>query len=300
MGDLILLAKAAVPGRNVANRSVSPHGHAARETARSDDSLIAPEGRIRAGDGDSVRESRPSARIREGGRRTPARTGRRAAAPSTGDRSANGAAPVPHPQNASAAVLLHAAVVVHNHRAARPVFFFDLACPFSYIAAERVERLLGDIEWVPTPSEVVQDGGDPLDEDIMRVKAVALAGAARLPLIWPEHFPAAVPRALRAAAYAAEMGAGARFALAASRLAFCGGFDLEEPSVLADVAAAAGVSRTACLAAAAEGWRDDDLILSAQMVRSLGASRLPVVSVGERWFDGLHALSEAASWLRQD
>src|SRR5689334_21165470 len=32
---------------------------------------------------------------------------------------------------------------------AHPVFFFDLACPFSYLAAERVERLLGEVSWVP-------------------------------------------------------------------------------------------------------------------------------------------------------
>ena len=31
----------------------------------------------------------------------------------------------------------------------RAAFFYDLACPFSYLAAERVERLLGEVEWVP-------------------------------------------------------------------------------------------------------------------------------------------------------
>ena len=34
-------------------------------------------------------------------------------------------------------------------RASRSAFFFDLACPFSYLTAERVERALGDIDWVP-------------------------------------------------------------------------------------------------------------------------------------------------------
>ncbi len=31
----------------------------------------------------------------------------------------------------------------------RATFFFDLACPLSYLAAERIERTLGDVEWVP-------------------------------------------------------------------------------------------------------------------------------------------------------
>ncbi len=223
-----------------------------------------------------MRESRPSTRLRGGGRRTTSHRG-------------NGASPV----------LLRAderrrAGLRNADQTAHPAFFFDLACPFSYIAAESVERLLGDIEWVPAYSTEVHP-----DVDAARRQAAALARAARVPLVWPDGFPAPVPRAMRAAAYAAEVGAGARFALAASRLAFCGGFDLEKPSVLADVAAAAGVCATECVAAADEAWRDEDLRATAQTVRSLGAGRLPVLSAGERWFDGLHALSEAAAWLKR-
>ena len=33
--------------------------------------------------------------------------------------------------------------------ASRSAFFFDLGCPFSYLTAERVERALGDVDWVP-------------------------------------------------------------------------------------------------------------------------------------------------------
>src|ERR1700759_5162278 len=29
-----------------------------------------------------------------------------------------------------------------------PVFYFDVTCPMSYLAAERVERSLGQIDWV--------------------------------------------------------------------------------------------------------------------------------------------------------
>ncbi len=42
-------------------------------------------------------------------------------------------------------------------------------------------------------------------------------------------------------AYASTIGCGAQFALAAMRLAFCGGFDLEDPEILAEAAAAAGI-----------------------------------------------------------
>lgn len=181
---------------------------------------------------------------------------------------------------------------VTESMADRPAFYFDLACPFSYLAAERVERVLGDVEWVPVP-------GARGDAESVMARADILARASRLPLVWPEQFPASVPRALRAAAYAAEIGAGARFALAAFRLAFCGGFDLEKPSVLTDVASAAGTSARDCLAAAAEEWRDDDLRASASSLSAQGVSELPVIGVDGRWFDGLRGLTEAAAWLRR-
>jgi 2-hydroxychromene-2-carboxylate isomerase len=101
--------------------------------------------------------------------------------------------------------------------ASAPVaFFFDLACPFSYLAAERVERLLGSIEWIPSA---------PLTQPSWRAREAAEreARAMRVPLVWPDNWPSAFPRALRAAAYAADLGRPGAFALAASRLANCGG-----------------------------------------------------------------------------
>ena len=92
-------------------------------------------------------------------------------------------------------------------------FFFDLACPFSYLTAERVERTLGDVDWVPC--SLPRERGEPTPDVIARAERQALA--LSLPLVWPEVFPSGVPAALRAAAYASEMGAGPRFALAASR-----------------------------------------------------------------------------------
>jgi 2-hydroxychromene-2-carboxylate isomerase len=178
----------------------------------------------------------------------------------------------------------------------RPMFFFDLACPFSYIAADRVERLFGDVEWVPVPGHELRE--EELGPDELMAQAAEVARAARLPLVSPEHFPAAVPSAMRAAAYAAETGAGARFALAASRLAFGGGFDLERRSVLEEVAAAARVPRDEIRAAASEDWRDNELRAMASLLRTEGMTHTPVVSIGGRWFQGAQALSQAVSWRR--
>ena len=56
-------------------------------------------------------------------------------------------------------------------RGLRPAFFFDLTCPFSYLAAERVERALGDVEWIPTDGLVLREGRPYPDVDALRKRA---------------------------------------------------------------------------------------------------------------------------------
>jgi len=184
-----------------------------------------------------------------------------------------------------------------NGRPTHAEFYFDLGCPFSYLAAERIERMLGHVEWVPSvplAPEREERGGLAA----FRAHAETCAVALRLPLVWPDRLAEPPCGALRAAAYAAEQGAGARFALAASRLAFCGGFDLEDPEILAEAAAAAGVPLQGCLAAAHDQGRDEALRATARRLRANGIRRLPAIRIGRRWFEGEHALAEAGALLR--
>jgi 2-hydroxychromene-2-carboxylate isomerase len=180
----------------------------------------------------------------------------------------------------------------------KPAFCFDLSCPFSYLAAEQVERMLGDVEWVPTAPTLLRHTGEWSRPAAIRAHAETCAVALRLPLVWPEHFPAETPAALRAASYAAEIGAGARFALAASRLAFCGGFDLEDPEILAEAAAAAGIGLAECLEAAGDLSRDGVLHATGRGLMSQGVHSLPAIRVGRQWFDGETALAAASSLMR--
>ena len=142
----------------------------------------------------------------------------------------------------------------------RAQFFFDLACPFTYLAAERVERAFSHVTWTPTSSETLQRRC--LGSTIPRVRSACAqaaerrAAALRLPLVWPDGFPRPVTAAMRAAAYAAEQGRGRDFVLAAGRLAFCGGFDLDDPEILAEAAAAAGIPLEDCFHAAGDQRRD--------------------------------------------
>ncbi len=180
-------------------------------------------------------------------------------------------------------------------RATQATFFFDVACPLSYLTAERVERTLGDAEWVPVSSRAVrQDLSEP-DVAALRQQAQARAVALRLPLVWPDRFPADAPCALRAAARATELGAGPRFALAASRLAFCGGFDLEDPETLAEAAAAAGVPLDECLNAAGDVSRDQSMLATAARLRAQGIDLVPAIEIGGRMLEGESGLMAACA-----
>lgn len=176
----------------------------------------------------------------------------------------------------------------------RPSFFFEVACPFSYLAAERVERLLGEVEWVPTAPLA----GHGFNDSAARARAECRAAELRLPLVWPDHFPDSAPGALRAAAHAAAEGCAARFALAAARLAFCGGFDLQDPEILAEAAAAAGMPLQQCLEAVGDEELDLGLQATARGLAGRGVTQLPAVRIGRRWFSGERGLYEAAVMRR--
>jgi 2-hydroxychromene-2-carboxylate isomerase len=176
-------------------------------------------------------------------------------------------------------------------------FLFDLASPLTYLAAERVERLLGTAHWQPVAAEAVLRG-NPWVDAAARAEAERRAATLHLPLVWPDRFPDPGRAALRAAAYAAEHDRGAAFTLAACRLAYCGGFDLEDPEVLAEAAAAAGLGLEECLRAAGDISRDGPLEAAGRGLLAAGADRLPAVRVGRTLICGEDRLGEASAWLR--
>jgi 2-hydroxychromene-2-carboxylate isomerase len=93
-------------------------------------------------------------------------------------------------------------------------------------------------------------------------------------------------------------GVGPAFALAACRLAFCGGFDLDDPVNLAEAAAAGGIEFVECLRAAQDAANDAPLETSASGLLALGVTQLPALRIGPRWFAGEASLAEAAAWAR--
>ena len=173
-------------------------------------------------------------------------------------------------------------------RAARATFYFDLSSPYTYLAAERADRLFPALTWKPVFEEVLQQGAP--DREAAEERADALG----LPLVWPADLgPDTVRPAMRVAAYAAEHGAAAPFVLAATRLAYCGGFELDHPEVLAEAAAAASLGLEECLHAAGDAGRDGAMEEGARRLLAHGADRLPALRVGRVLFAGEDRLSEA-------
>ena len=139
----------------------------------------------------------------------------------------------------------------------RATFYFDLSCPFTYLAAERIERAFDEVVWLPASDGALRRSclaGDDVAAASVRRAAEERAAELRMPLVWPERYPTEVAAAMRVAALAQGSGRGAAFVLAATRLAFCGGFDLDDPEILAEAAAAAGVAGAGAGAGARRGW----------------------------------------------
>jgi 2-hydroxychromene-2-carboxylate isomerase len=114
--------------------------------------------------------------------------------------------------------------------AGRAKFFFDLASPVAYLAAERVNHVLGEVpEWVPV--RVGEVGPFRCHEEMLAYREDVERAAAQQglqPLRWPAPFPADSEWAMLVATYAKQIGRAVAFSLAAFRQAFAGGRDLGE------------------------------------------------------------------------
>ena len=113
-------------------------------------------------------------------------------------------------------------------------FYFDLASPVAYLAAERVlQELRGPFEWQPVQAcelpgaETFAAFRCAREADVLRTEIERQARTLGLqPLRWPEPFPFDSELAMRAATYAKGIGRVVPFAQAAFRQAFAGGHSL--------------------------------------------------------------------------
>ena len=185
----------------------------------------------------------------------------------------------------------------------RAQLFFDLACPFTYLAAERVERAFSHVTWTATSSETLQRrclgrrprgrGARPRRRRAARRRAAAAAGVARaLPARGAGRHARrglrgrAGPRARRSC----SPPAGSRSAAASTSTTRRSSPRRRPPP--ASRSRTASTPRATSGATARRGGR-------AASCSAAGADRLPVLRVGRSLFWGEQRVGAAAASVRQ-
>jgi 2-hydroxychromene-2-carboxylate isomerase len=166
-----------------------------------------------------------------------------------------------------------------NSGAGRAKFLFDLDSPLAYLAAERVNHVLGEVpEWVPVQ---VGDVGpfrcaeeiEAYREDVERLAQKQGVQALR----WPDPFPADTEWAMLVATYAKQIGRAVAFSLAAFRQAFAGGRDLGDRDNVLIAAAACEMHPLAVMKGADLRGTRKRLEAATAEARAAGVRDLPAV-----------------------
>jgi 2-hydroxychromene-2-carboxylate isomerase len=161
---------------------------------------------------------------------------------------------------------------------AQPLFFYDLASPEAYLAAETVHHELGVVpEWVP-----VHFGGPAFrcaeEEDIFKAEFERRARKLELqPVRWPDPFPFDSEWAMLAATYAKQIGRAVAFSQAAFRQAYAGGRDLGERDNVLVAAAACEMHPAAVIKGAELRGTRERLEEATRRARELGVHETPAV-----------------------
>jgi 2-hydroxychromene-2-carboxylate isomerase len=164
-------------------------------------------------------------------------------------------------------------------RAKQPIFFFDLASPLAYLAAERVNHVLDEVpEWVPVQLDEVGPFRCAAEIDAYREDVERAARRQGVqPLRWPDPFPADSEFAMLAATYAKQIGRAVAFSLAAFRQAFAGGRDLSERDNVLLAAAACEMHPLAVIKGAELRGTRERLAEATAQARSAGVRETPAV-----------------------
>jgi 2-hydroxychromene-2-carboxylate isomerase len=182
-------------------------------------------------------------------------------------------------------------------------FYFDLASPLAYLAAERVLHVLpGPAEWQPVLAAELP-GSERFDafrcereRNVFRAETARRAGELGLqPLRWPEPFPLDSALAMRAATYAKSIGRTVPFAQAAFRQAFAGGRDLQQLDNVLIAAAACEMHPAAVTQGTALRSVAHELSAATQRAIQINIKDVPAIVVDGEVFAGERAVEQAAT-----
>jgi 2-hydroxychromene-2-carboxylate isomerase len=187
----------------------------------------------------------------------------------------------------------------------RAAFYFDLASPYAYLAAERISGLFTEAgleqpDWRPilVGGLMKQFGRTPWglgpDREREMAEVERRAAAYGLPAIaWPEPMPANSLTAMRAATFAKQTGRTVSFSLAAFRQAFAAGRDLGDPDNVAIAGAACELHPRALLKAVSTAGVKEELRRATEEAGAIGVRGVPTVLADGQAFWGDDRLEEA-------
>jgi 2-hydroxychromene-2-carboxylate isomerase len=187
-------------------------------------------------------------------------------------------------------------------------FYFDLASPLAYLAAERVLGVLdGPAEWQPVLARELPGAESFTAFRCEQESAVFRSELARRtqelglqPLRWPDPFPFDSSLAMRVATYAKSIGRVVPFAQAAFRQAFAGGRSLADPDFVLIAAAACEMHPAAVLRGAELRSVAEQLDACTAAAAAGGVTDVPAVLVAGRVFHGERALEEARAHMHAE
>jgi 2-hydroxychromene-2-carboxylate isomerase len=188
----------------------------------------------------------------------------------------------------------------------RPTLYYDLGSPYAYLAAERAQSVLGvapRLEPILVGGIFVERGHGSWAHTPERDARIAeIAGRAERyglpPLRWPPGWPNNTLKAMRAAIWAQEAGAGHEFAKAGFRRAFAEGADLSEVEEVIEVGAAIGLDRDELAEAIERQETKEALREATARAWELGVVGVPSLQIGDEVFFGDDRLEAAAVRLR--
>ena len=192
-----------------------------------------------------------------------------------------------------------------------PIFYYDLASPECYLAAERVSFTL---PVAPVWEPVIGSWGEGGQRNA-RGRTAAVFGLRLGPqpdrgatertarerglqaLRWPRRWPPDSQLAMRAAAYAKSIGRATAFSLAAFRQAYAAGRDLEDLNTIVIAAAACEMHPAAVIKAVGLRSVARALEEATEHAVASGVRRLPALWVDGLLYEGESRLDEASATL---
>ena len=186
-----------------------------------------------------------------------------------------------------------------------PQFFFGAMSPYSWISAERIERLLPQARWrgiflggmFKSNGRVSWGLTEERDAGIADCEARA-AKYGLGPIVWPEPWPTNDLHVARAMAYADMHGQLRPFALSAMRLSFLEGANIGELDSVLEAGRRIGIEPTVLDAALGEQAVKDALRQSTDDALAQGVFGVPTVIVDGELFWGDDRLQDAADAYR--